>query len=290
MPGRTLDPICTNTSHAVIVEIYNQIFGAFYSIPSPFSSRKVDDALVQVEQITRYTTTLDCLHLIRSHVGNALLQYRQSLFIAIKSDPARWLLLSLALQNDAFYTLIHMIGAHPFWPWLTPPSTLLEPIRHLISRKSRHLNTACIKAERALLLLTIEVDSGPVLPQCHANSDTWFLVAIFRDILARQFSALEQCQPGPAALKRGRIFRQLRQGGSACMAYEEMERLMLRVMSCAVPSLSEDLGLLKAFASECVRDLARNELMLNVEGNGVAYLACSRVERGDVPWRVADGV
>lgn len=74
------------------------------------------------------------------------------------------------------------------------------------------------------------------------------------------------------------------------MAYEEMERLMLRVMSCAVPSLSEDLGLLKAFASECVRDLARNELMLNVEGNGVAYLACSRVERGDVPWRVADGV
>ncbi|KAI8940800.1 hypothetical protein NX059_002063 [Plenodomus lindquistii] len=284
---RPIRPICSYTSHAVNVEIYNQIFGAFYSIPPLFPSSKVEEALIQAEQIARYATKLDCLHLIQSHVGNTLLQYRQALFIAIKSDPARWLVLAQALQNDSIYTesLIHLIGAHPSWPWPTEQSTLPEPIRHLITQKSAALNTLCQEAERSLLLLTIEDPiSGPVVPEKDSQFDTWFVVATFRDILARQFKKLQDSSS--ASLKRGKVFRQIYKGGSAYMVYEEMERMMKRIMPSAVGNLSEDLALLKVYASEFVKELARNELMLDVEASGVGWLTCVRIEREDIPWRV----
>ncbi|KAF2854346.1 hypothetical protein T440DRAFT_515065 [Plenodomus tracheiphilus IPT5] len=283
---RSVDPICAYTSFAVIVEVYDYILGAFYGILPTDSSNTVNGALVHAEQIVRYATTLDCLHLIRSHVGNTLLQYRQSLFVAIKHDPARWLILAQALQNDAIYTesLIHLIGAHPSWPWPTERSLLPEPIRHLITRESAELDVTRIAVEHSLLLLTIDGHSGPVLPQEDSQFDTWFIVATFRDILARQFQALEHSSS--ASLKRGKVFRQLHRGGSAYMVYKEMERLMKRIMPSAVPNLSEDLGVLKEFAREYVKGLARNELMLDVDTNQVGYLTCSRIGREDIPWRV----
>lgn len=72
------------------------------------------------------------------------------------------------------------------------------------------------------------------------------------------------------------------------MEYEEMRRLMERVMPGAIESLSEDLALLKRSASEIVEDLAVNELMLDVEAktsSKVGYLTCTKVDVEDIPWR-----
>lgn len=73
------------------------------------------------------------------------------------------------------------------------------------------------------------------------------------------------------------------------MDYGEMERLMRAVMPAAVPSLEEDLGLLKRSARGYVEELARNELMIDGEASGVGYLTCARIEREDIPWRAERG-
>ncbi|KAJ4367115.1 hypothetical protein N0V83_007645 [Neocucurbitaria cava] len=276
--------------------IYNQVFGAFYNIPPSIPINSISAACTHSEQLVELAHNLGCLHLITSHISTALLSYRQILFTAIKDDPARWLLLSLKLQNDNIYTesLIHLAGAHPCWPWPTPTKRthLPDSTRRLIAKKSSELDQACLEAERSLLLLTIRIgrtsNSSPVQPEDPSHFPTWFVVQSYRDILARELHALESSKS--AALKRGTMFRKIWRGGSAYMDYEEMRRLMEQIMPSAVENLSEDLALLKEFAGGIVDDLARNEAMVDVEACGVGWLTCVRVERGsDIPWRNGGG-
>lgn len=271
--------------------MYNQVFGAFYNIPPSIPINSISAACTHSEQLVKLADTLGCLHLITPHISTALLSYRQTLFTAIKDDPARWLLLSLRLENDNIYTesLIHLAGAHPCWPWPTPTKRahLPDSTRHLIAKKSNELDQACLEAERSLLLLlTIRIghNSSPVQPQDPSHFPTWFVVQTYRDVLARELHTLESSKT--AALKRGTMFRKIWRGGSAYMDYEEMRRLMEQIMPSAVENLSEDLALLKEFAGKIVEDLARNEAMVDVEACGVGWLTCVRVERGeDIPWR-----
>ena len=69
------------------------------------------------------------------------------------------------------------------------------------------------------------------------------------------------------------------------MEYEEVRRLVQRIMPSAMESVGEDLRILKEFASEIVQDLATNELSLDVEEHKVGWLTCVKVEQEDIPWR-----
>ncbi|KAF1851016.1 uncharacterized protein K460DRAFT_412639 [Cucurbitaria berberidis CBS 394.84] len=282
---RNATHVLSGMNHSSTMAIYSQIFGTFYSIPPSISTASIAVALTQSEQLAEIAQNLGCLHLITSHIGNALFSYRQSLFSAIKADPARWILLSMLLQNDSIYTeaLIHLAGAHPCWPWPTKRTVVPGEIRRLIMTKSRALDRLCLEAERELLLLTIYVRSKPVQPQEKSQFDTWFIVQNFRDILAREFNTLENDRK--KSMRRGAIFRKIRKGGSLYMSYEEMRRLMERIMPSAVDNLSEDLTLLKKHASGIVEELAANELMLDVEANHVGYLTCTKVGDEDILWR-----
>lgn len=140
-----------------------------------------------------------------------------------------------------------------------------------------------LQVERDLLLLTIEIGDKPAQPEDHSHFDSWFIVAHFRHILAHEFSSMDNNKRGP--MKRGAFFRKIRQGGSAYMEYAEMRRAMERIMPSAVENLDEDLALLKEHASASVEELARNELMLDVEACGLGYLTCTKVTMEDMPWR-----
>jgi hypothetical protein len=262
--------------HTTIVELYEQVFSAFYNNPLCIPTDTVKATLIFCESITKIALSLDCAHLITAQLSTALQSHRQSLFHAIRIDPARWLTLSISLANESVYVeaLIHIIGAYPCWPWPTKRQTLPSSILALVARKAEALDQLCTELERELLLLTIQVRSGPVQPQEHSQFDTWFIVQIFRDELAREFHGLEMSKA--RSLKRGQVFRKIRAGGSAYMPYEEMRRLMQRIMPSAVENLEEDLGMLKEYASEIVEEVARNECMLDVNAG-----------KKDMPWIVS---
>ncbi|KAF2630352.1 hypothetical protein BU25DRAFT_256535 [Macroventuria anomochaeta] len=145
-----------DATHDAIIEVYNKIFGAFYSILPHITANDIKTATFQTEQLVKVARDLGCVHLVSSHVGNALLQYRQSLYKAILADPPRYLL-ALVLENDFICTesLIHIVGAYPYWPWPTERSALPEEMKRLIARKSQELDTEALEAERELFLLTI---------------------------------------------------------------------------------------------------------------------------------------
>jgi hypothetical protein len=269
--------------HAAIVEIYNQIFGSFYSVPVTIPTTTFSDTLTTCESLVKIASGLKCMPLIAPSVTSALLSHHRILFKNISQDPARYLLLALPLRSTALFTdsLTHIIGAHPSWPWPTPRSVLPPTILSLVVAKSAQLDRMCVETERELLLLTIEMaKSGPVQPQHYNHFDTWFVVQLFRDTLARAFHALETAKD--RTLKRGTLYRQIAKGGDAYMALAEIKKLVARVMPSAIGGLEEDLGLLKGCAMGLVKNLVKNEA--GVEAEAVGWLTCVRVGRGNVPW------
>jgi hypothetical protein len=271
------------------VEIYNQILGSFYSIPLRIPSETLTQTLTTCESLLKISQNLACTPLISAQITISLQHHRYALFTAIASDPARYLVLATNLENDAMYTesLIHIIGAHPSWPWPTKREVLPAYITKLVDRKSEELDRLCTDIERELLLLTIQVANRSVEPLEHSQFDTWFVVQVFRDTLARTFHGLDGSSS--KSLKRGTLFRKIKRGGAEYMPYEEVRRLMSRIMPSAVENLEEDLGLLKEFASGIVEDVARNEALVDVEREKVGWLTCTTVGREDIPWRAAGG-
>lgn len=270
-----------------IIQIYDQIFGAFYNIAPELPTTDIDAATSHAEKTIRLAQHLECTHLVSPHIGNSLLQYRQTLFKAILADPPRYLLLAIALKNDFIYTesLIHLIGAYPCWPWPTKQDTLPEGMRRLIARKAQKLDGEVLEAERRLLLLTITRarDREPFRCDVSAQFDTWFNVQFFRNTLADELRRQDESSRAP--MKRGTLLRRIKAGGSSYMAYEGVRSIVMKVMPSAVDVLEEDMGLLKMYASRVMQDLTKNELSLDVEENRVGWLTCAKIESVDIPWR-----
>ena len=57
------DPLfLTTTHHANTIDLYNQIFGAFYNIPISISPTSITNSLAHTEQLVKIATDLSCLH------------------------------------------------------------------------------------------------------------------------------------------------------------------------------------------------------------------------------------
>ena len=237
------------TAHEAIFNVYDQIFKAFKGFAPSISDTDVNTATIEAEQLAKVAQDLDCNQLISSHIGNALLQHRQMLYKAIFANPPRYLLLSIALENGAIYTesLTHIIGAYPCWPWPTPRTTLPAHTLSLITRKSSSLDHEVALTERELLLLTILTLCGaPFSCDISSQFDTWFAIQLFRDTIAGVLRSHDERQP---SLRRGVLFRKIRQGDSAYMAFEDVRKMVGRVIPSAVEELDENLGILKRKAN-----------------------------------------
>jgi hypothetical protein len=273
----------TRQHHAAIVKVYDQVLSSFYSVPLQIPTATITDTIASVESLVKISEGLSCTHLIAPSCTAALLSHYRPLFTSISQDPARYLLLSLLLRSTALFkdSLTHIIGCHPTWPWPTPRSVLPLHIIDLVVRKSEELNRMCVETERELLLLTIEIHrDGPVEPENHSQFDTWFVVQLFRDTLARRFHALEMSKE--RTLLRGNVYRQIAKGGDAYMPLGATRGLVARVMPSALQGLEEDLGLLKGCAKGIVADVVRNET--GVDGEEMGWLTCVKIDGGDVPW------
>jgi hypothetical protein len=271
-------------SDATIIKYYNLILSSFYSLPFVGPSSSITSTLSLAESLVSIASSLNCTHLISASLSALLHSYRRTLYTSIAADPARYLALALSLHDSSIYTesLIHIIGAWPCWPWSTKRETLPAEILDLVVRKAEDLEQMCVDADRDLLLLTIQIGNAPVEPSDHAQFDTWFVVQLFRDTLARTLHELDGDKK--KSLKRGSLYRKLRHGGADYMPYEEMRRVVGRVMPSALECLEEDLGMLKDHASRIVREVTGNELVLDVEESNVGYLTCMKVGREDLPW------
>jgi hypothetical protein len=273
----------STTPHAVI-GFYTQVFGTFYNIAPSIETMDIGCSLVQSEELIKIAENLACVHLIRPHLGDVFSQYRQKLFIAIKSDPPRWIQLAMALENASIYqeSLIHLVGACPTWPWETKRTALNPELHQLIARKSEALDQMSTEAERDLLIATIRVGRDPVSPHERGNIDTWMVVQVFRDALARHFHGLGN-NTSKRVKSRGTFFRGLSKG--SYMDTEDVRNMCQEIITSGWKELSDDLKTLKQYAVDVVEELAENQLMIDPDMHGVGYLTCTKIEAKDIPWK-----
>ncbi|KAF2181679.1 hypothetical protein K469DRAFT_691770 [Zopfia rhizophila CBS 207.26] len=244
------------------------------NISPPISTTDIGTTLIQSELITQIAEELGSLHLIHPHLGSIFAQFRQELYVAIKGDPARGIKLSIPLENSSIYTeaMIHLVGAHPAWPWPTNRTSIPSALRQLIAHKSKELDVQCLEAEHDLMLNTITVGKRPTIIQ------------LFRDWLCNVLTEQSETR-SKQSLERGTLFRNLYKGGEAYLPFEEVKEVCgtIRGMS-EWTDLSGDLKMVKQYGAAAAEDLARNEFMIEPKANGVGYLTCVKVELKDIWW------
>ncbi|KAH7386845.1 hypothetical protein DE146DRAFT_620528 [Phaeosphaeria sp. MPI-PUGE-AT-0046c] len=271
------------------VELYNHIFGAFYSRPLTIPNTSVSATLSYCDSILRISQRFSITPLISTQLSTALKSHRHEFYVAISGDPARYLLLSIQLKDTSIYTesLIHIIGVWPCWPlrWPTKPSVLPAELSKIIKRKATELKHLVTYTENELLKLTIFMHrSGPPNPCNHSEFDTYFVVGHFRDGLANEMTALDGERT--RNLKRGDFFRKIAKGGDAYMPLAQTRGLMEEVMPSVLGNLDEDWKMLKDSAMVRVEDVAKNRTLVDVEAEKIGWLTCAEIGRGDVLWEM----
>ncbi|KAF1957374.1 hypothetical protein CC80DRAFT_470586 [Byssothecium circinans] len=286
MTARNSSPPVRKVSPKAALACYTQVLGAFYSIPPPISTVNISTALVQAEELVKLAADLGCLHLLRPYLGHVLGEYRQKLFVAIKQDPPRWVRLALSLENKSIYTecLVHLIGAHPKWPWSTGRAALPEDLRRLVFNKAHEVEVARTEIERDLLLINLPYgrNATPPDPTQPGQTETWITVQIIRDQLALRIDSLDRSKE--AALHRGKFFRQLRKGTLEVLDLENVRTICQGTMPSTWKDLRDDLKQLKEYVAELVEEIASNELMIDPDTNNIGYLTCAKVGNDDIPW------
>lgn len=272
--------------NAAAVDLYAQILGVFYNITPQVSTTDIGEALIQSEGLARFATELGCLNLLRPHLSNAFAQYREKLFIAIKKDAPRWIKVALALEDTSIYTecLIHLVGAHPCWPWQTKRTVLPHELEQFVANKSEELDQLCTEIERDLLVITIETgrDQKPVSCEDRTQMESWMLVQVFRDAIAAGLHSVDK--GNRKSLRRGTLYRRVHKGGSAYMEYEDVRSRCLGILQSNWRDLGGDLKILKGYASALVAEVAENQLMIDPDAHGIGYLTCTKIGPEDIPW------
>jgi hypothetical protein len=109
---------------------------------------------------------------------------------------------------------------------------------------------------------------------------------LFRDTLAGYFATFDD-NKRIGVQKRGWLYRNLRKGGSALMEYEQVKATCEGIMNLGWKDLGYDLKTLKGYAGTVVKDLAKNELMIDPDEHKIGYLTCTKVQPADIPWKQA---
>ncbi|TID16065.1 hypothetical protein E6O75_ATG09123 [Venturia nashicola] len=255
-------------------------------------SQPFEDTIVAVQKLIRLCCELyDCAYLLRPSVANYLHQYRKELFLAIKDDPPKFAILATYLRDDSILTVayVHLVGTHNenHWPWTTPKHKLNRYFLERVKLKAEKLAMDCVLVGMKLFQNSIHVGEGDsqVRISIQSNKDTWTAVSLFRDWLA---DSLDKAEDDP--IKRGAVYRKLHKGGDEYMpiwqVYKNMQELGVGFDH---EELGNDIKILKDFAKDTVDELCRNNLMLDVEGNGIQYLTCAEIGQEDMPWYGLNG-
>jgi hypothetical protein len=253
----------------------------------------VKRALGQSEILVKLAKEYGSLEFVRPHLGNLLSQFRQALFISIKTDPPRWLRLGVDLESPSIYTeaLIHIVGTHPVWPWTTTHKSEVDPSIHkLIRSKAQHLAKLSATVERDLFLNDIQGSDGRSI-RLESDFESWLPVQLFRDWFCHEVRSCNyRNSDEQSPMKIGTLYRKIRKGGEEYLAYDHVLTTLssrVRDKSNSWEDLAADLKMLKEYASKTVEDITKNNLMLDVEANLVGYLTCVDVTPADYPWALA---
>lgn len=258
----------------------------YYNIAPDLSATDIDMTLTECEEIINLATYYGSLPTIRPYLGNVLAQFR-NVYSAIAKDPPRWLALSVSLQLGALYceAMIHCAGAYPYSLWPTDVQTLPANLLTIIRAKANELAYLRSQVSIELHMNTLADAQDGLTVSLLTAPEAWLVVQMFRDWLAQQERILRTTNK----MYDGRHFRKMHKGREAYLPSKLMvalfEELGIRgPLSYSWDAAEGDLNCLKDFAQQAVEQLAKNNLMISPEAEGIPYLTCVQVGPNDYPW------
>jgi hypothetical protein len=269
-----------------LCEAYNNLFLIFYSKPPAISSTSISVALGQCEALISIASRLDCLPVIRPYLAYALCQFGKELYMSVAAEPFRWLNIAMVLRSADIFreSLIHIVATYvpgPEGQINLPEDT---PVRDLIVFKVRQLDQQRMDVNERLFSSSIIVGSETVTFSFVDATilSTWLVVQIWRDWFCRQMAGVH-FNPH----KTGQLYRTLAESGDAYLTITEVKTAIEKIthpVKVDLDELKEDLGLLKKFAQEAVKELCENNSMFDVREAGIGYLTCTKIMDEELPW------
>lgn len=256
----------------------------YYNRAPSISTTSISAALIQCEVIVSIATFYGSLHVVRPYLGNILSQFRHGLFAAIAEDPPRWLNLSVSLESASIFSeaLIHFVGCWPHCYWPTSAATIAQGMTDLITQKAKRLSDLRRGVDQELLTNSLSTEGGEPV-SLSASPESWMVAQVFRDWLATKMHDAR----GTDMAHHGTVYRLMMKGGDVYLPLEVVSQALNGIRGKGWGSwvkVAEDLKALKDFATEAVKPLVRNCLMLDVEAAGIQYLTCVDVGVEDFPW------
>jgi len=187
--------------------------------------------------------------------------------------------------------LVHLVGTWPSWEWKTSKERLGKGngiyILKMVEQKADVLAAECSKVDRKLFLnsIRIETEEGDdSRVNITDNKDSWAAVQMFQDWLA---TSLDEAEDDP--IQRGAVYRTLHKGGEAYLpVWEVYEKMKELGVGFEHRELAEDMEALKELAKGIVKELCKNNVMLDVDRNKIQHLTCAEFEDEDMPWYGSD--
>ncbi|PVH87013.1 hypothetical protein DL98DRAFT_406463 [Cadophora sp. DSE1049] len=289
--------MANSTTRAVFRAYYN-LFLTYYSRPPLLHTQDIGAALRQSELLIDVARMYGSIPIVRPYINSALMNFGRGLYMAIMTDPPRWIHLAFYLESTPIFKegVIHIVGSHPYWPWPTlEADELLSPVAELLDKKLDIFIALKESVNKALFsneVRDVEVFSRALNKD---DFDTWFVVQYWRDWFAQSLAKANKASDVGQKCVRSKVYRDLGRSGDA---YLPTILVLDAVEACRSKDLhakskrqgvEQDLKTLKDFARKAVEPLCANYSMLSVEDAGIEHLTCINVEDNELPWLKSNG-
>jgi hypothetical protein len=276
---------------------FNNLFRIYYD-GDPQISPNVEIASNQIEILfnlsTLYGLPEKSIVELRKGLANRLRSGKNSLWRAIMEDPSRWLFLSLFLRSPSIFreAIIHIVGSHSHISWTHRYEELIPiNVSIFINNNIEKLVRAKECADAALLDSTIKVDGVDVL---HLRRGVEYDVynywhEWYREQIADAFKARKN-----GSNIDGVRYQLIASGGDLYLPQGETLKRHKCVLAAHGVGLSiyeeetfiTHLRSMKEQAKTIVRPLCTNHSNLDPLKEGIKYLTCTNVMKGEFPWEM----
>lgn len=273
-------------------EAYNNLFLIIHNMPPNISILPLAVSLPRVEILLDLSSKYSNLPFIRSSVSNELFQYGRELYLAIKSDPVRWLKIALALQCKLIFreAVIHIAGQFPHIPVTEDPDFIYQDdLLKFLNSKAQEIHYLKSRVDMDLFTSDIYVGEEPLSLRNLDNTTltTWLVIQAWRDWFV-QYSP-PGTDPEKMELTAADRYRIMAKAGDSYLSTESVllsleKHFDLKLEEEEVENLKEDLRTMKTTAQSLVKPLVVNHSMLDVESADIHYLTCVTVEDDELPW------
>lgn len=283
----------TKSIEVAIMRAYDNLFRIFYGVQLNISTKCINTAITQVQNLMKAAKRSGCFLQVRPHALATFMYFGREAYQHAANDPKS--LLSIAIQFRCAPLFkecaIHIIGNYPKWQENIIDSAVFSmPLRAFFKKKVEDLRSLIARIDDVLSNSNLAVN-GEIVRVVDSEAykvDCWLVVKHWHDWFAKMRRRVVK-----ADQLDGTMYRLMHEGGDAYMDLAETFAVIERVRNKELKGEEKyevecDLEKMKEFAAMTVRPLLVNNSMLCIADAGIKHLTCIEIMDEELPWNLLE--